>query len=174
MWESCQRCQTHFFKNILDRTPKKFQPELKVVLTNLYPAPELNEAAPWKYHLLEWNQEEAPMMVALLNTRFDKITAVTSLPEPSHKRLSTSNSIERLDDELRPRERVICLFSNETRMIRLMGSVPMEMHERWITRKNSFTMERCEADKEETRNAMHADCNKLNHVDQFTARPNPY
>jgi transposase-like protein len=36
---------------------------------------------------------------------------------------------------LRRRERVIRIFPNETSMIRLMGSVLMEMHERWMTDK---------------------------------------
>jgi len=54
-------------------------------------------------------------------------------------------------------------------MIRLMASVPMEMHERWITRKNSFTMERYEADKEEAKKAMQLDRDELNHTDQLTA-----
>jgi transposase-like protein len=45
--------------------------------------------------------------MALLDTRFDEITAVYSLPEPYRKRLRTSNNIERLNEELRRRERVI-------------------------------------------------------------------
>jgi hypothetical protein len=54
-------------------------------------------------------------------------------------------------------------------MIRLMGSAFMEMHEKWMTGKNSFTMERYEADKEETKKALRLDRNKLNHTDQLTA-----
>ena len=54
-------------------------------------------------------------------------------------------------------------------MIRLMGSVLMEMHEKWITGKKYFTMECYEADKEEARKAMQADRNELNHTDQLTA-----
>lgn len=82
---SWQHCQTHFSKNLLDRTPKKLQPELKVVLTDLYNAPDLNEATARKDQLLERYQEKAPKMVALLDERFDEITAVTSLPEPYRK-----------------------------------------------------------------------------------------
>ena len=45
--------------------------------------------------------------MALLDERFDEITAVYGLPEPYRKRLRTSNGIERLNEELRRRERVI-------------------------------------------------------------------
>ena len=104
---SWQHCQTHFSKNMLDRTPKKLQPELKVALTDLENAPDLNEATARKNQLLERYQEEAPKAMALLDERFDEITAVYALPGPYRKRLRTSNSIERLNEELLRRERVI-------------------------------------------------------------------
>ena len=118
---------------------------------------------------MERYQEEAPKRVALLDARFDEITAVYALPEPYRKRLRTSNSIERLNEELRRRERVIRIFPNETSMIRLMGSVLMEMHEKWITGKKYFDMERYEADKEEARKAVQADRKELTQADQFIA-----
>jgi hypothetical protein len=45
----------------------------------------------------------------------------------------------------------------------------MEMHEKWVTGKNSFTMERHEAVKEEARNAMQVIREPLNHTDQLIA-----
>jgi hypothetical protein len=61
------------------------------------------------------------------------------------------------------------IFPGETSMIRLMGSILMEMHEKWMIGNNSFSMECYEADKEEARKAMQLDRNKLNHTDQLTA-----
>jgi len=76
-------------------------------LTDLENAPGLSEATARKDQLIERYQEEAPKRVALLDERFDEITAVYSLPEPYRKRLRTSNGIEQLNEELRRRERVI-------------------------------------------------------------------
>jgi transposase-like protein len=70
-------------------------------------APDLSEATARKNQLIERYREEAPKAMALLDTRFDEITAVYSLPEPYRKRLRTSNSIERLNEELRRTEWVI-------------------------------------------------------------------
>jgi len=61
------------------------------------------------------------------------------------------------------------IFPGETSMIRLMGSLLMEIHEKWVTGKKYFAMERYEADKEEARKAMQLDSNELNHTDQLTA-----
>ena len=54
-------------------------------------------------------------------------------------------------------------------MIRLMSSVLMEMHEKWMTGKNSYSMERYKTDKEEARKALQLDRNEPNHTDQLTA-----
>src|SRR5450756_316733 len=161
---SWQHCQTHFSKNMLDRTPKKLQPELKVALTDLENAPDLNEATARKNQLLERYLEQAPKAMALLDERFDEITAVYALPEPYRIRLRTSNGIERLNEESRRRERVIRIFPNETSMIRLMGSVLMEIHGKWLSVKKYFTMNCYFAEREEARKTAQAERSKRVHT----------
>jgi hypothetical protein len=56
------------------------------------------------------------------------------------------------------------IFSHETSLIRLIGSVLMEMREKWMMGQNSFTMERYEADKDKVRNAVQEDCKEQNHT----------
>jgi len=68
-----------------------------------------------------------------LDAGFDDITAVFQLPEVCRRRLRTSNSIERVNQELRRRERVIRIFPNEASIERLLGSLLIEMHENWIS-----------------------------------------
>ena len=60
-----------------------------------------------KNQLIERYQGQAPKAMALLDARFDKITAALGLPEPYRKRPRTSNRIERLNEELQRQERVI-------------------------------------------------------------------
>jgi transposase-like protein len=77
----------------------------------------------------------------LLDDSFEDITAVFSLPEHYRKRLRTSNCIERLNEEIRRRERVIRIFPNEESLIRLLGALLMEQHEKWISGRKYFDME---------------------------------
>ncbi len=63
--------------------------------------------------------------MSILDEGFADVTAVYSLPDSYRKRLRTSNSIERLNEELRRRERVLRIFSNEESLLRLMGAVLM-------------------------------------------------
>jgi len=73
------------------------------------------------------------------------------LPEPYRKRLRTTNSIERLNAEIRRRERVIRIFPNEASIERLIGALLMEHHERWISGKAYFSMDTYRTEKEEAR-----------------------
>jgi transposase-like protein len=71
--------------------------------------------------------------MAILEGGFDDATAVLALPEPYRRRLRTSNGMERLNEEVRRRERVIRIFPNRESAIRLLGAVLMERHEQWTT-----------------------------------------
>ncbi len=135
-----QRCQTHFSKNMLDKTPKKLQPEMKQALNDMYNAPDIEKAKMRKTQIMEQYEKSAPKAVSLLDESFDEVTAVFNHPEKYRKRLRTSNSIERLNEELRRRERVIRIFPNEDSLIRLMGAILIEQHEKWVSGKKYLDM----------------------------------
>jgi transposase-like protein len=46
-----------------------------------------------------------------------------------------------LNEEIRRRERVIRIFPNEESIIRLLGAMLMEQHEKWISGRKYFNME---------------------------------
>jgi putative transposase len=64
---------------------------------------------------------------------FDDATAILALPVPYRKRLRTNNGVERLNEEVRRRERVIRIFPNRESAIRLLGAVLLELDEQWTT-----------------------------------------
>lgn len=77
----------------------------------------------------------------ILETGFDDATAVLSLPERYRKRLRTTNSVERLNEEIRRRERVIRIFPNRQSVIRLLGALLMEQDEKWASGRKYLNME---------------------------------
>lgn len=138
---SWQRCQTHFSKNLLDKIPNTKKAEAKAHLTDIYNAPDKKSAIARKAEMIEKYKEAYPKATKLLENSFEDITAVFSVPEHYRKRLRTSNSIERLNEEIRRRERVIRIFPNEESLIRLLGALLMEQHEKWVSGKKYFNME---------------------------------
>lgn len=136
-----QRCQTHFSRNVLDKTPKRHQPILKKHLRYIYDAENLEQARKHLSETLKTFESSAPKAMTLLEDGFDDIMAVMGLPEKYRKRLRTSNSIERLNEEVRRRDRVIRIYPNENSAIRLLGSVLMEHNEKWSVGKKYFNMD---------------------------------
>ena len=63
-----------------------------------------------------------------------------SLPEKYCVRLRTTHGMERLNEEMRRRERVIRIFPHEASALRLIGALLAEQHEVWSTGKRYVDM----------------------------------
>ena len=137
---SWQRCQTHFSKNMKDVTPKKVWPEVKAMLPEIYTAKDITTARARKEEAMEFLLQHAPKAADLLDDAFDDIIAVLSLPMVYRTKLRTSNSIERLNEEVRRRERPIRIFPSEDSVTRILGTVLIEEHEKWASGKRCFDM----------------------------------
>ena len=79
-----------------------------------------DEVHPYLQAILEGPVEDkAPKAMSILETRFNDAAAVLLLPEKYRQRLRTTNSIERLNEEIRRREPATCIFPNRESVIRL-------------------------------------------------------
>lgn len=126
-----QRCQTHFMRNILDATPKSLHGEIHGRVRALLDATDTETARVLLEKILEDYSGKAAKAMGILETGFDDATAVLELPERYRKRLRTTNGVERLNEEIRRRERVIRIFPNRESVIRLLGALLMEIDEKW-------------------------------------------
>ena len=135
-----QRCQTHLSANIADATPKALQEEVHARLRPIFTAPDETTARILLASFVSDYQTKAPAAVATLERGFDDATAVLALPAPYRVRLRTTNGVERLNEEIRRRERVIRIFPNRESVVRLLGALLMEQDEVWTTGKRYFDM----------------------------------
>jgi len=71
---------------------------------------------------------------ACFEDAFEDATAVMCLPEKYRKRLRSTNMQERLNEEIRRRERVVRVFPNEASAVRLVGALLAEKAETWQER----------------------------------------
>jgi transposase-like protein len=145
---SWQRCQTHFKRNILDSCPRSLQGELKPRLKLIFDAPDLGTARKLLVDVLEDFAKKAPKAMDCLESGFDDATVVMALPEPYRRRLRSTNILERLNQEVRRRERVIRIFPNTESAMRLLGALLMEQDEVWSTGRLYFKMDHYQEWKE--------------------------
>jgi len=128
---SWQRCQTHFIRNILNAAPKGLQGEIKAKVQAILQAPDIETARMLLKKTLDAYEKKAPRAMKILEEGFDDATAVLALPERYRRRLRTTNSIERLNEEIRRRERVIRIFPNRESAVRLIGALLLEIDNKW-------------------------------------------
>jgi transposase-like protein len=151
-----QRCQTHFSRNVLDKAPKKHQPELKQALNRIYNAKDEEDARRLLAQTVEKFESDAPKAVAILEDGFEDVIAVMGLPEKYRQKLRTSNGLERLNEEIRRRDRVIRIYPNEASAIRLIGALLIEQDERWVSGRKYFDMQAYYDDLADKRNSADA------------------
>lgn len=135
-----QRCQTHFMRNVLDASPKALKDEIHTHVRAILEASNPEAARLLLQQTLAAYEDKAAKAMRILEAGFDDVTAVLSLPEKYRKRLRTTNSVERLNEEVRRRERVIRIFPNRESVIRLIGALLMEQDEKWASGKKYLNM----------------------------------
>jgi len=136
-----QRCQAHFLRNILDVTPKALKSDMSDRVKAIFYANDMNAARLLLEQTLEKYGGTAAKAMETLENGFEDALAVTSLPEKYRRRLRTTNCVERLNEEVRRRERVIRIFPNRESVMRLMGAVLMELDEKWAGQKTYLDMQ---------------------------------
>lgn len=132
---SWQRCQVHLMRNILGSCSLRYRPEVATYAKLVLQAPDMKEARRRLDEFVERFQKTAPKSVACLEEAFEDAMAVMVLPEKYRKRLRTTNMQERLNEEIRRRERVIRIFPNDESALRMFGALLAEQNEAWQTRR---------------------------------------
>ena len=135
-----QRCQTHLSANVADATPKALHEEVHGRLHAIFDAPDPARARTLLARFVADFEPSAPTAVATLERGFEDATAILALPLHYRRRLRTTNGVERLNEEIRRRERVIRIFPNRDSVIRLLGALLLEQDEAWTTGHRYFDM----------------------------------
>lgn len=129
-----QRCQFHLQQNAMAFVPKiHLRPEVAADLRTVFNAADLPEAQRRLKTVVEKYQESAPNLANWLETNVPESLTVLALPEAQRKKLRTTNSLERLNKEIKRRTRVATLFPNEKSLERLVTALLSEVSDEWET-----------------------------------------
>lgn len=131
-----QRCQTHFSRNILEKTPAKYKTGLQSELLDMYHSRTIEDARKRRDEIIHDYKDVAAGAMECLDEGFESIMTVMALPENIRRFHRTSNHIERINRELKRRSKVIGIFPNTESILRIMGSVLMELHEHALKKKS--------------------------------------
>jgi len=76
------------------------------------------------------------------------------LPLSHHKHLKSTNMLERQNEEIKRRTRVVRIFPNASSCLRLVRALTVEMHENWIEAIRYLNMDDLREHKKATLRAL--------------------
>lgn len=129
-----QRCQVHFVRNILNHTAARDKALLLATLRSVTEAPTLVAARKALQEAIETQGHRTPKVAALLDDHGEEILAVYQLPEQHRKRMRSTNMLERVNQEIKRRTRVIRIFPNEQACVRLVSTLMIELNQECMER----------------------------------------
>jgi putative transposase len=135
-----QRCQVHLLRNVLGHTPRHVRGLMAHGMQKIFRADNKAEARRGYEELEQKLEGKAQRALEILEDGLEDTLAVLILPEKYRVRLRTTNMVERRNEEIRRRERVIRIFPNEDSAHRMLGALMAELHEEWSTGKRYFNM----------------------------------
>jgi transposase-like protein len=137
MW---QRCQVHFMRNFISKLSRRKAKLYIPLLKDIFAATSKEDAIIRKNKLLDKLENEKPEVAGWIDEEIESCFSVYKLPEPHHRRMRSTNMIERFNQELKRRSRVIRIFPNDASCLRVLGTMSMEQSEIWESGKIYLTM----------------------------------
>src|SRR5699024_211170 len=127
---SWQRCQVHFMRNILTSVPKKDSKPFREAIKTIFRFTDIELARTAKNQLLETYADKTAYKKACqkLDEGFEDDFQYTVVGD-GHRRLKSTNLMERLNYVFRCREKVIRIFTNVTSTKHIMRDVLIDKHE---------------------------------------------
>jgi len=90
----------------------------------------------------KWRSEKGAAKIAEhLEEHIEECLACLAFPESHRRRIRTTNGLERFNQELKRRTRVVRIFPNRQACLRLVTALAAEQSEEWLTGRRYLNME---------------------------------
>jgi len=135
-----QRCFVHFLRNVLDHLPRKNNntclQELRAIYENVSLQEALNSKEEW---LKKWRGKYLKLC-DWVEGQIEETFSYYSLPREHHRLMRSTNLVERINEEIKRRTRVVRIFPNALSCLRLVRAVIVEIHESWLSERKRLNM----------------------------------
>jgi putative transposase len=130
-----QRCQVHFVRNVLGHVRRNDRKKVLALLRGITESPTAELARRNLGEAVKALERDYPKVSEMLEEHGEEILTVYALPDPHRRKMRTTNMLERLNQELKRRTRVVRIFPDDGSCLRLGSALAMEANEEWEGRK---------------------------------------
>ena len=127
-----QRCQFHLQQNVGAYLPRQsMRLEVAADIRSMFNAPDRKTAEGLLQEAIQKYAVPAPRLSAWLEDNLTEGFTVYDYSLEHRRTIRTTNSLERINKEIRRRTRVVGVFPNEASCLRLISAILMEISEEW-------------------------------------------
>lgn len=127
-----QRCQFHLQQNAGAYVPKQaMRSEVAADIRAMFNAADRRTAERFLQEAIQKYAASAPRLSAWMEENLAEGFTVFDYPLDHRRIIRTTNSLERVNKEIRRRTRVVGVFPNEASCLRLISALLMEISEEW-------------------------------------------
>ena len=138
---SWQRCRVHWMRNALSYVPKAQQSMAAAALRQAFIQPDRAGAAQALRQVADQLRGKCPKLGGFIDDSETDVLAHLDFPSQHRTRIHSTNSLERLNKEVKRRADVVGIFPNESSIIRLIGAVLLEANDEWQTQNRYMQTE---------------------------------
>jgi putative transposase len=149
---SWQRCQVHYARNLLGMVGHARRKELAEGLRGVFAAPSREVALGLASGLADRWRQGHPGVSEHLEEHLEECLSCLAFPESHRRRIRTTNGLERLNQEIKRRTRVVRIFPNRRACLRLVTALAVEQSEEWLTGRRYLDMRELEGRRQEEHN----------------------
>jgi putative transposase len=134
-----QRCKVHFMRNILAHVTHRSKSEFAAKLKQIWCQPDIKSARKYAEDLAQEYQDRLPDAVHCLMEGLEESLQYFHFEEFDTRKISSTNTLERLNVEIRRRTRAVGIFPSREAYVRLVTTYMIEYTEDWLTSKTYFS-----------------------------------
>jgi len=130
---SWQRCQVHFSRDLMGTVGAGQRRELAADLREIFAATTREQAMTLAEAVAARWEASHPAVARLIEEGVEDCLACLAFPLAHRARIRTTNGLERLNEEIKRRTRVVRIFPNADACLRLVTALCVEHSEEWIS-----------------------------------------
>lgn len=136
-----QRCQVHYARNLTQMVSPARRGELGADLREVFTSPDAERARERAGQLAEKWRKSHPKVAEHVEEEIEDCLACLGFPPQHRTRIRSTNGLERLNQELKRRTRVVRIFPDRESVLRLVTAMCMDQSEEWVSGSRYLNME---------------------------------
>src|SRR3712207_2533205 len=139
---SWQRCQVHYARDLLGMVGAKKRKELAAELRSIFATTSREQALRIASEVADrWRGKGHEKVACHLEEHIEECLTCLAFPGSHRRRIRATNGLERFNQELKRRTRVVRIFPNREACLRLVTALAVEQSEEWLTSRRYLDME---------------------------------